>query len=294
MQRLPEIQCSINIVNVLLACYMLHINNVFSIACSKQPRSIQKWAISAATLCLIFFLAPYSGNTEESPQNSLPSPPDTGSPEEDFSAGGTRDNHHFTQVCGENGQKIAYLLGNKKREFTSSIYPTFWFYLPSNVNKIEQIKFVLKELETEKRIYTHAVREPEKFGIIGIAIPPEPQYALSPNVNYSWSLEIDCAESNDEPAIVLEGWLHRLLLKPDWQNQLTAASGKDKYKVYLQQDLPYDALNDLAQRYLTAPNNTQLKTAWNQLLVKLGWQDLTQQSVVEPYILNTKISSNNN
>ncbi len=67
------------------------------ITCSKQQRQIQKLAIATATLFSIFFLNTHSGNTEESPQNSLPPPPDTGSPEEDFSAGGTRENHRFTQ-----------------------------------------------------------------------------------------------------------------------------------------------------------------------------------------------------
>ncbi|MGK7937603.1 MAG: hypothetical protein AB4206_17690 [Xenococcaceae cyanobacterium] len=66
------------------------------ITSSKQQRQIQKLAIATATLFSIFFLNTHSGNTEESPQNSLPPPPDTGSPEEDFSAGGTRENHRFT------------------------------------------------------------------------------------------------------------------------------------------------------------------------------------------------------
>ena len=255
---------------------------------------MQKWAFSSVTLCLVFFLASHSGNTEESPKHSLPSSPDTGSPEEDFSAGGTRENHRLTKICGEKGQKIAYLLGNKNREFTSSAYPTFWFYIPNNVQKVAQMKFVLTEVETGKKIYNRIVKVPEIAGAMGIPIPPEPQYALSPNVNYSWSLEVDCAESNDDSVIALEGWLYRLPLNSNLPNQLAAASGEDKYKVYLQHNLLYDALNDLAQRRIAEPNNTQLETSWNQLLGELGWQDLTQKSAVEPYILDTKIYVRNN
>ncbi len=279
---------------------------------SKWQRQIQKWAFPTATLCLVFFGVPYSGNTEESPKHSLPSPPDTGSPEEDFSAGGTRENHRLTKTCGQKGQKITYLLGNNNRELTSSAYPTFWFYIPNNVQKVAQMKFVLTEVETGKKIYDLALSEvlrgqakpgaerdsavevPEREDVIGIPLPPEPQYALSPNVNYSWSLEVDCAESSDESVIALKGWLYRRPLNSNLQNQLAATSCEDKYKVYLQHDLLYDALNDLAQRRIAEPNNTQLETSWNQLLGELGWQDLTQKSAVEPYLLDTKIYVRNN
>ena len=251
------------------------------------------WAFFSVTLCLVFCLVPYSGNTQESPKNSLPSSPDTGSPEEDFSAGGTRENHRFSKICGEKGQEIAYLLGNKNREFTSSAYPTFWFYIPNNLQKVAQMKFVLTEVATGKRIYDRILQVPEIAGAMGIAIPPEPEYALSLNVNYSWSLQVDCIESNDESVIALTGWLYRLSLNSDLQNQLAAASSEDKYKVYLQHNLLYDALDDLAQRRIAKPDNTQLETTWNQLLEELGWQDLTQKSTVEPYMLDTKISSKN-
>ncbi len=255
---------------------------------------MQKWAFSTVTLCLVFFLASHSGNTEESSQHSLPSSPDTGSPEEDFSAGGTRENYQLTKICGEKGQNIAYLLGNKNREFTSSPYPTFWFYIPNNVHQVAQMKFVLTELETGKKIYSHIVQVPEIAGAMGIAIPPEPRYALSSNVNYSWSLEVDCTESKEDSVIALEGWLSRRSLNSNLQNQLAAASGEDKYIVYLQHNLLYDALSDLAQRRIAEPNNTQLETTWNQLLVELGWQDLTQKCAVEPYLLDPKIYVRNN
>ena len=254
----------------------------------KRQNQVKKQAI-ATLVFMSFWLAPHSGSTKETAKN-LPPPPDTGSPEEDFSAGGTRDSH-LTKVCGVNGH-LAYLLGNKNRELTLSAYPTFWFYISNNAQQITQIKFVLAELETKKKIYERTVRVP-KTGAMGIALPHQQQYSLSANVNYSWSLEVDCAESKGEPAIALEGWLYRVASTPDLQNQLAAASQSEKYQVYLQHNLLYDALNDLAQRRLAEPNNPRLAIAWQQLLIELGWQDLTQQSAVEPYLLEAEISNKN-
>lgn len=246
----------------------------FPKTCFKKQRKIQKYFFSTATIYLVLCLISRAGSTEESPKNSLPPAPDTGSLEEDFSAGGTRDDRRLTEVCGANGQKIGYLLGNKNREFTLSAHPTFWFYISNNAKKVKQIKFVLTELETGKTIYDRVVEMPEEEGTIAIAIPPEPQYTLSVNVNYSWSLLVDCGEANNGSVIALEGWLYRLPLNADLQNKLAAAPDEDKYKVYLENDLLYDALDDIAQRRTAEPKNDRLKTAWNQLLVELGWQEL--------------------
>lgn len=236
-----------------------------------------------ATCALLLF---YQGSTASLAQNSLPAPPDTGTPEEDFSAGGTRDSKRGT-TCGVDGQSFAYLLGDKIRESTLSAYPTFWFYFPDNAQQVRHANFVVTELGTGKTVYEQAVLEPET-GIIGIALPQEQQYALSLHVNYAWRLEVDCADANDSSESALEGWLTRVPTDLELQHRLAAAE-RERYQVYWQHDLLYDALNDLAQRRIAEPNNPQLAAAWKQLLIELGWQDLTQPAV-EPYLLGTEVS----
>jgi hypothetical protein len=46
------------------------------------------------------------------------------------------------------------------------------------------------------------------------------------------------------------------------------------YFIIVRNAVLYDALDDLAQRRTAEPKNDRLKTAWNQLLVELGWQEL--------------------
>ena len=69
---------------------------------------------------------------------------------------------------------------------------------------------------------------------------------------------------------VLEGWIHRLPLNADLQSQLANASNEEKYRVYLQNNLLYDALDYLAQRRITEPNNSQLKVVWKSIF-KRNW-----------------------
>lgn len=285
---------------------------------SKSQRRKNQWTISALTLLAILLFIAQPGNTKEKKSNNnnrLPPAPDTGSPEEDFSAGGTRkklenavcsEQYHRasptaespSQVDGarkrslhslpELEQNLVYLLGNRNREFTSSAYPTFWFHIPATMNRITQMKFVVRELETGKKIYDRPIQG-EKSGIIGITLPKEQKYALSPGVNYAWSLEVDCSQ-NQETEIALEGWVTRVSSHPKLQDRLAAASKTERHQVYLKHNLLYDALTELAQRRMAEVNNTQVATAWNQLLTELGWQDLVrQQSAIEPIILDIAV-----
>jgi hypothetical protein len=241
------------------------------------------WRLMVITCLITLFVVPQSGHTKEKKNHSnrLPPAPDTGSPEEDFAAGGTRDNRLRNTVCGKDTQNIVYLLGNKNREFTASAYPSFWFNIPQNLNGINKIEFIVTELATGKKIYARVLPKPQKPGIIGVNLPQSPKHALSTQTNYTWSLQVDCAGTPQEAEIALTGWISRLPSNSRLQNQLAQTSELEKYKVYLQHNLLYDALTDLAQLRIAKPNNPNIEIAWTDLLSKLGWQDTIQpQSAV--------------
>lgn len=273
----------------------------------KRQTKARRLTISVLTLLMTLLLVPQAGNTKEKKSNSdqLPPVPDTGSPEEDFSAGGTRDDRLQNRLCGDgkqeiDKQQIVYLLGNKNREFTSSAYPTFWFYIPNAKNKMAkkaQIKFAITELKTGKKIYDQVIQETKRSEIIGIDLPKEKKYALSPGINYVWSLKVDCPRTAQESEIALEGWLSRVSLDAKLQNQLASTPETEKYAVYLKHNLLYDALNELAQRRINKPKDTQVEAAWSELLTKLGWEDLIGQkslSVASPSWSDMKISTQKN
>ena len=260
---------------------------LFNQTYSKKQRQILKLVFSLVSLCSFVFLVSSPGYSEEeiTAENSLPSAPDTGTPEEDFEAGGTRDNHQLLTICGENTQQIAYLLGQNNRDFTLDSHPTFWFYIPSNLKNIANLEFKLTEVATGKKIYAHSLEMPKNDGLVGLSIPQDPQYALSHNVNYNWSLNIKCAETNEDPEFALAGWVHRLPLNSDLQNQLATVSKQEKYQVYLEEDVYYDALNNLVQLHIAEPNNPEITIAWNQLLATLGQQHLIQDNPISFYVL---------
>ena len=232
------------------------------------------WATLALIASIALLLIPFSSNAKEKKGNNrLPPAPDTGAPTEDFSAGGTRDNRREI-ACGVDRQEIAYLLGSQNREYTSSAHPTFWFHIPSSLDKEARLKFAVKELETGKEIYDGSLERTES-SIVGINLPEEEAYALSPETNYVWSLEVDCADAN-QSKIALSGWVTRLSLEPELQNKLATTPEAEKHKVYLEHDFLYDALCRLMRNRMTKPNDVRIEIAWNQLLSELGWRELIQ------------------
>ena len=237
------------------------------------------WQLACILLLVVVFSTPQSGYAKEKRENktTLPPAPETGSPEGDFSAGGTRGNKPKNFVCGDKSQNIFYLLGDRNREFTLSAYPSFWFYISNKINETTQIKFVVSELKTGNKVYDRVIQGTNKSGIIGITLPKDKQYALSSEKNYSWSLIVDCPGTYKNSEAILAGWLTRLSSDSELQQQLAAASETEKYTVYLKHNLLYDALEELALSRMAKPNNIKIETAWNQLLTKLGWEDLAQQ-----------------
>ena len=245
------------------------------------------WAILVIPLVVLLPILP--GNAKEKEGNNrLPPAPDTGAPKEDFSAGGTRDNRSGDIACGVETEQIAYLLGSENREFTLSAHPTFWFYIPDNLDREARLKFVVKELETGKKIYDGSLER--KSSIMGINLPKEEPYALSPETNYAWSLEIDCMGAN-QSEIVLTGWVTRVSLQSKLQNKLATTPEAEKHTVYLEHNLLYDALCELAHRRMAKPNDVRVETEWNQLLTKLGWRELVQhESPSKPSIGSLPVS----
>ena len=156
---------------------------------SKKQKSTVRWAFLVGVLYSLTFFSSYSASSEEILRNCLPSPPPTGTLDNlNSRPAGTRDNH-CQSLCGQPGGQITYLLGNKNREYTESAHSTFWFHIPQNTNQVKQITFVLFEDGTGKKIYESSMKILNKTGFIGITIPLEEKYAISPNttaMHYTW------------------------------------------------------------------------------------------------------------
>ncbi len=207
----------------------------------------------------------------------LPKAPQRGTPDGSSTAGGSRTEPELGDVCSQNQQSIAYLLDNDIRDYTSTPYPTFWFNIPPHAKKIAKAEFALAESETNKTVYRTKVQLKEQAGIMGIALPTKEQYALKPDIDYSWRLQVECQQPGKSSEMLLKGWVRRLPINPNLASQLESSS--QKYAIYAQNNILYDALGELIQLRQQNPNNKEISRAWTEFLADLGKQDLAQQNL---------------
>ena len=217
----------------------------------------------------------------------LPPAPRTGTPEGTSSAGGTRGESYMGQICNSTNQSLIYLLDSGIRDFTIAAHPIFWLYSSYTPAQIDYLKFTLAEVATTKTIYRTQVNLQEQSGIMGIALPQEKQYALEPNKDYSWNLEVYCSQQDSKPDLVFKGWLRRLPITASLQKDLAAFPTRH-YSVYLENNILYDALTNLARLRKEKPNDPQITKAWNHLLKDLGREELITQPILEPLVYSAQ------
>lgn len=216
---------------------------------------------------------------------ALPEVPPNGTPEGDSSPGGSR-NPDLDKACRKSNKPLISLLAaNNGRDFTSSPYPSFWFNIPYSSQEMRYIEFALKDMQANKMIYRTAVKLTEEPGIIKITLPQQEQYSLEIEKDYQWDFKVYCASNQTEqPDEFLQGWIRRLAVNAPLKNQLESVKPRE-YIAYIDNDLLYDAVTNLAALRLANPENPQLRNAWTNLLDSLGWKELASEPLVNSTLL---------
>lgn len=225
--------------------------------------------------------------------SKLSPPPDTGTPEDTSTSGGSRTNPDLICSCKDREIPITLLTGNAIREFTVSQYPSFWFYVPCTNEEIERLEFVLEDTQTKEIIYQTSIHLSEVAGIIEVPLPRESRYSLKQDKNYTWYLNGNYSyDFKDEPDIALSGWIQRVPLDSQLQRQLETSDRQ--YDIYIQNGIMYNAITALAKQYQTTPGNPQIKNDWINLLKMLGIKELANKPFVDSVLLKPAIQSTTN
>lgn len=190
-------------------------------------------------------------------ESQLPKPPNTGTPTGNPTPATTRS----PVTCPKTDKPVTALIANNHKDYTTKEYPTLWFYIPYSSGEIRQLEFVLLDGAERQTIYRTGVKLSQKPGFIAITVPANAQYALQPLKTYRWYLMLDCQnDPDDEPALVVNGWITRLAEGSTQANSLW-----------------YDKINDLAKDYFTDPNNQTIHENWVMLLQSLGYTWLIEE-----------------
>ena len=180
----------------------------------------------------------------------LPPAPSTDTPSGPMSGGGTRSPGN-SGSCKQTDKPLTALVPEKGNQgLTTTEHPVFWFYIPYAPDDIHSIEFSVHDREEKTTLYRTSIQLTKTSGVIGIPLPPSPEHSLKLNESYHWRLMVNCAHNeSSENFLELDGWVTRVQPSSNLQGIIW-----------------YDELTNRAKRYLSNPQNSEVKKAWAELL----------------------------
>ncbi len=213
--------------------------------------------------------------TQAAPTTSPNTPPPP--PDNQPKPGGGLDPTNLN--CQKTDKPLTALVPVKNPVFTTSQYPTFLFYIPYSTEDINSGEFSLVTRDGKQRIYKASITLSKTPGIVSISLPNSSQYALEPDKYYRWYLKLNCEPyTRSTPDLVVNGFVMRVALTPERQNQIKTATP----------DIWYDSVANLAQLLIANPKDEKLKSQWVNLLKSAGYEDIAQEPLVGKVELSEK------
>ncbi|OZH54071.1 hypothetical protein AFK68_13290 [Hydrocoleum sp. CS-953] len=187
--------------------------------------------------------------------------------------GGTRGS------CFYEGQKPLTPLTpktNNRQVLTLASHPTIFIYVPENTAIAGE--FILKD-STQKKVYEDIVLLPDSQGIIGIKIPTD-QPELKVGKNYNWTFSLIC--ETPIPEAMVEGSIQRVNPSADLTTKLQKTPESDRWLIYSEAGIWYEALVTLAELIRSNPNDVKFTSEWQNLLNSVGLNEVATEPLKEP------------
>lgn len=161
----------------------------------------------------------------------------------------------------EKDPALTALIPRSNIGLTTTANPTVFWYLPKNNYQVGEM-MLYKATETDQTLVDRAT-----FLLEGRPIVDRftwANHSLAPNQDYRWVLSLICDPANPDPSqiVFVEGWIRRVDPSPTLQTALAKAQGLNRFQVYAQAGLWYDALTVLAKQ----PISPSVRQEWSKLL----------------------------
>ncbi len=178
------------------------------------------------------------------------------------------------------------LLPSDKLGLTASSHPSFMVYVPPTSAKA--LEFTLENEEGEG-IYQAELNVENAPEIISFTLP-KTEAELEINKDYRFVVSIICQQTGPKNPFV-EGLVRRISPDSALENQLHKPKSLEQVKLYSESGYWFEALANLAQLKLSQPNNSQVATAWEDLLKSVGLDAIAKAQISEKLSMNNEQST---
>ncbi|MEB3210798.1 MAG: DUF928 domain-containing protein [Leptolyngbyaceae bacterium] len=166
---------------------------------------------------------------------------------------------------------------SKRYTKTASASPNFWFYVPFTPGFPEQIEFILIN-EDEETIYQNKFTVTDTPGIVRIQIP-EDQVELEENRLYHWVFSAICDLENRSGDITIDGWVKRVELDSNLEVFQDSNLSLEAFSAFSDEKLWHETLTTIIFLKEAEPDNAQVQSQWNEMLVGIQLGDLVDAPI---------------
>jgi hypothetical protein len=215
-------------------------------------------------------ILPTTNNTKHPQEQKKTTPSSTQDRQIDFTGTGRPGQ----QTAGENrgncpnvNNSLTALIPLSNAGMTVATHPNFWVYIPYNNKQVKNAEFVL-QTEAREDIWRSSVSIGERPGYLNVALPKTIDPLKIGNW-YRWYVKVYCTSSTVDVPKFVQGWISRVPMKSDLHLALQANSPQ-KYSIYAEHGIWYDAIDRLLRSYQQEPQNSVVRKDWSELLAAKG------------------------
>jgi hypothetical protein len=173
-------------------------------------------------------------------------------------AGGSRSIDN--QCLSQNEDLVAIIPKSETALLTTQAKPVFFFYVPQTS---KQIELVVQDNNQQTVLAKQIYKPSSTSGIVSV---PLTRTSLDVGKEYHWYFSVICNPKERSQDKVVEGGIKRINPDPQLLAKLKSATPEERANIYAQAGIWQDSLDTLAQLLISHPNDSTLKTDWNELL----------------------------
>lgn len=159
--------------------------------------------------------------------------------------------------------------------------PDFFVYVPKTIARTAE--FTIRDQDDATDIYRTKINISGEAGIININLPQNVAQ-LEVGKNYRWYFSLKCDPQNRRKDAYVQGWITRIepnSLNATLASQLQKATLRDRYKLYAENGIWYEALASLIELRREEPNDTTLTNEWKKFLESAGLSELANFPITQ-------------
>ncbi|MFN6516889.1 MAG: DUF928 domain-containing protein [Nostoc sp. CreGUA01] len=156
--------------------------------------------------------------------------------------------------------------------------PSWFFYMPYTKDVGNVVEFVLQDKDSNQ-VYKKAIALPDKPGVVRVSLPSTAP-ALELNKEYRWFFSVNCDKQKNAPWTYVEGVIERVDLSQSLIKELETAEPLQRYTIYAQKGLWYEALGILAQLREKNSEDPTLQAEWENLLASIRLDDVAKKPLL--------------